>query len=219
MATLSLQITEQQFVLLRANDTHKNGSIPSMDMSQKALTRIRVLLADDHVLVRGRVRGLLESTQLFQVVAEVSDGPTAVAETQRLCPDLVILDFALPCLDGFKTAFAVRTGCPKARIVMLSMYDEPGYAQRALLSGAGAFLPKCSLDLTLVPTILRLFEEHEPFPSTPPPRPSFHSVESNPLGPLVPVLSGTPRRRASAALARFGKAWRNWRLLTRSPKS
>ncbi len=190
-----------------------------MDTSQKALTRIRVLLADDHVLVRGRVRGLLESTQLFQVVAEVSDGPTAVAETQRLCPDLVILDFALPCLDGFKTAFAVRTSCSKARIVMLSMYDEPGYAERALLSGADAFLTKCSLDVTLVPTVLGMLEERKPFSFTQPARPNFHAEESNPLGPLVPVLSGTPRRRASAALARFGKAWRNWRLLTRSLKS
>ncbi|GIW43658.1 MAG: hypothetical protein KatS3mg077_0940 [Candidatus Binatia bacterium] len=114
---------------------------------------IRVILADDHVLIRSRVRALLESTSGFEVVAEVSDGPTAVAEVQRLCPDLALIDLSLPYLDGIETTVTIRQLCPKVRVVVLSAHDDATYARRALLLGASAFLPKPSLERTMFATI------------------------------------------------------------------
>jgi two-component system response regulator DegU len=118
--------------------------------------RVRVLLADDHVLVRRALRQLLESAGGVDVLAEVSDGPTAVAEAQRLCPDAVILDIALPCLDGVQAAAAIRLLCPKTKVLLLSFDEDPVYVRRAMLAGAAGFVGKSGVDRWLIPALRRV---------------------------------------------------------------
>ena len=118
--------------------------------------RVRVLLADDHVLVRRALRQLLESAGGVDVLAEVSDGPTAVAEAQRLCPDAVILDIALPCLDGVQAAAAIRLLCPKTKVLLLSFDEDPVYVHRAMLAGAAGFVGKSGVDRWLIPALWRV---------------------------------------------------------------
>lgn len=189
-----------------------------MNATRKRLRPLRVLLADDHILMRAQTRALLEASPLVEVIAEVSDGPTAVAEAQRLCPDLVILDFSLPCLNGLHTAAAIRHVCPKARVILVSMYDEPSYADRAFTFGAAAFLTKRYLDASLVPTVERMFANlHSPGGSTG----DFvlagqTTVEPHTGSPLPNLLPRLLDLQKSPALAWLGKLWKHTRSLGRA---
>ncbi len=178
--------------------------------------RIRVLLADDHILMRGRLRTLLESTSLIEVVAEVSDGPSAIAEAQRLCPDLIIMDLALPCLNGLKTAVAIRQICPKAQVILLSMYDEPAYAKRALLHGAGAYLTKRTIESTLIPAIQRMFHGGQTTDATQPRlvKPRRWGMSPQRRSSLRWALPDPLDWKAPALSHWLGKLWKNWRSQT-----
>ena len=103
---------------------------------------IKVLLADDHTLVREGLRYVLESSGDIQVSAMAADGKDAVAHAIRDCPDVVVMDISMPVLDGFEAASQICAACPRTRIVMLSMYDQPEYVQRALHAGARGYILK-----------------------------------------------------------------------------
>lgn len=103
---------------------------------------IRVLLADDHTLVRAGLRALLEGIPNVEVVAEVSDGSEAARLTEELRPDLVLLDIAMPLMTGLEALRHIRAHCPMARVLLLSMYDNKEYVTNAIQSGASGYLIK-----------------------------------------------------------------------------
>lgn len=102
----------------------------------------KVLLADDHALVRAGIRSLLESLPGVQVVAETGDGLEAVELVRRNPPDVILLDVTLPGLNGLEAAARiVQLGVP-TRVLMLSMHASPDYAARAFAAGALGYLNK-----------------------------------------------------------------------------
>jgi DNA-binding NarL/FixJ family response regulator len=106
--------------------------------------RRRILLADDHALVRAGIRALLEGLPGVEVVGETGDGLDAVERVRRDPPDVILLDITLPGLNGLDAAARIaRLGVP-TRVLMLSMHASPEYAARALAAGAAGYLNKDS---------------------------------------------------------------------------
>ena len=108
----------------------------------KAVKPIHVLLADDHTLVRAGIRALLEKLPEVKVTGEASDGREVLnlVKTQR--PDVVLLDIAMPGLNGLEAAERMARDFPKVRIIILSMHNNEEYVLRALKAGASGYLLK-----------------------------------------------------------------------------
>lgn len=116
-------------------------------------TRVRVLIADDHPLVRSGLRALLEREGEFQVIAEATDGFEAIDLAVLHKPDVVLLDVGMPRLNGSDAAQSISQKVPSARIVMLSMHSDEGYVLRALKAGARGYLLKASPEADVLAAI------------------------------------------------------------------
>jgi two-component system response regulator NreC len=115
--------------------------------------KTRILLADDHTVMRRGLRLLLESQPEFSVVAEASSGKQAIDAAEASKPDVVVLDIAMPNLNGIEAAQRILSSVPHAAIVILSMHSDEGYVLRALKAGAKAYLLKDSAEGDLIEAI------------------------------------------------------------------
>ncbi len=106
------------------------------------MTQTRVLLADDHTLVRAGLRKLLESIPLVEVVGEASDGLAVVEMAEQLRPQLILMDIAMPGLNGLESTARITRTCPDVRVMILSMHQNEEYVRQALRHGAVAYLLK-----------------------------------------------------------------------------
>jgi DNA-binding NarL/FixJ family response regulator len=104
--------------------------------------RKRVLLADDHDLVRAGIQGLIELLPEVEVVAEASSGEELLSLLEHVTPDLVITDIQMPGIDGLDAVARIRRGHPALPILVLSMHDTADFVQRAMASGANGYLMK-----------------------------------------------------------------------------
>ena len=103
---------------------------------------IRVLLADDHALMREGLRALLTTTPDIEVVGEARTGREAESRVLQLSPEVVLMDIAMPDLNGIEAARLIHAKCPAVRIVMLSMHASAEYVYRAFEAGASGYLLK-----------------------------------------------------------------------------
>ncbi len=117
------------------------------------MPKIRVVVVDDHALVRRGFRRLLEDDAELEVVGEATDGDEALELVLREKPDVVVLDYALPGQNGALTARKILAVLPKTRILMLSMHAETSYVARSREAGAMGYLLKNALDLELVEAV------------------------------------------------------------------
>jgi DNA-binding NarL/FixJ family response regulator len=118
--------------------------------------KIRVLIADDHPLIRDRIRQILSDDPVLEVCCEAEDVPEVMAVLSTEKPEVLVLDFNMPGSDGVKTISAIRSGFPETRIVMLTALSE-GFIQRKMLeAGASAFISKENASEELVATIRRV---------------------------------------------------------------
>jgi DNA-binding NarL/FixJ family response regulator len=111
---------------------------------------LRILLADDHTVVRQGLRKVLEERPEWQVIAEAGDGREAVRLAEQLVPDVAILDIAMPLLNGIEATRQITRRVPATRIVVLSMYADEAYVTQILQAGAAAYLLKDSADVDLI---------------------------------------------------------------------
>ena len=114
---------------------------------------IRVFLADDHTVVRDGLRILLEAQGDIEVVGDASDGRQAVALASQLQPDVVVMDIAMPGLNGIDAAQEIRRACPSVEILILSMHSTNEHIFRALNAGARGFLLKESAGAEVVQAV------------------------------------------------------------------
>jgi DNA-binding NarL/FixJ family response regulator len=128
------------------------GNFAPLTQSKVTLTNlkpIRVLLADDHSLVRAGIRALLEKIDRVEVVGEVGDGQRALEMIRELRPDIVLLDIAMPGLSGFDVLKEINQKFPGVHVIVLTMHDTEDYAFHALRSGAAGYLPKSAASAEL----------------------------------------------------------------------
>jgi two-component system invasion response regulator UvrY len=114
---------------------------------------IRILLVDDHAVVRTGFRLLLQSLAEVAVVAEAESGEAACQRYMELTPDVVVMDLAMPGMGGLEALRRIRARDPQARVLALSAHDDPMHARRALREGALGFLSKRSAPETLVEAV------------------------------------------------------------------
>ena len=126
------------------------------------MRQIRILLADDHNVMRGGLRLLLERQQGFRVVGEASDGRQAVEQAEETKPDIIVLDIAMPNLSGIEAAQRISALLPQTRIIILSMHADESYVLRALKAGAKGYLLKDSAENDLIEAI-RAVDEGKAF--------------------------------------------------------
>ena len=114
---------------------------------------IRILLADDHTVIRRGLRALLERQNGFVVVAEAADGREAVDAAAALVPDVAVIDIGMPNLNGIEAAARITEKRPETAVVILSMHADESYVLRALKSGARGYLLKDSPEEDLINAI------------------------------------------------------------------
>ncbi len=114
------------------------------------MRKIRIVLADDHKLMRSGLRVLLEQQTDLTVVGEASDGREAVALVASQKPDVLVMDIGMPSLNGIEAAAQIMQSHPEISIVMLSMHSDESYVMRALRAGAKGYLLKDSAEADLI---------------------------------------------------------------------
>jgi DNA-binding NarL/FixJ family response regulator len=113
------------------------------------MKKVRILIADDHGIVRKGLRLQLEQHEHFEVVGEANDGREAVRTAEQLAPDVVIIDIGMPNLNGVEATTQILKQNGQTGVIILSMHSDEGYLRRALAAGARGYLLKDSADVDL----------------------------------------------------------------------
>jgi two-component system response regulator NreC len=117
------------------------------------MTKTRILIDDDHAIMRSGLRMILEKQEDFEVVGDAADGRAAVQMAAALKPDVVVMDIAMPNLNGIDATRQISAEHPDVAVVVLSMNSDEAYIMRALKSGAKAYLLKDSADADLIQAV------------------------------------------------------------------
>ena len=120
--------------------------------------RLRVLIADDHTLVRESIVSVLEAAGVCQVVGQASNGLDALALADQLKPDVAIIDISMPHLGGLEVVRRLRAQCPETRVMVLTMHDDQEYLLHAVRAGATGFLLKDSPAAEMVAAVRNVGE-------------------------------------------------------------
>lgn len=117
------------------------------------MAKLRILLADDHTLVRQGLRKLIEARPEWEVVAEAGDGREAVRHALELKPDVAIVDIAMPLLNGIEATRQIVRRASEVRVLVLSMYADEAYVTQVMQAGAAGYLLKDSADTDLTQAV------------------------------------------------------------------
>jgi two-component system response regulator NreC len=122
------------------------------------LNRIRVLLADDHTILRDGIRSLLEDQEDIEVVGEAEDGQSAVRMTSQLKPDVVVMDIAMPILNGLEATRKIQRDLPRVRVLILTMHENEEYIRQVLAAGALGYVLKDAAARDLIGAIRTVYQ-------------------------------------------------------------
>lgn len=122
------------------------------------MRRIRLLLVDDHAVVRSGLRMLLQAEPDMVIVGEAENGMSGVAKAQELRPDVVLMDITMPDMNGIEATRAIKRVCPGAAVLALTMHEDKTYFFEMLNAGASGYVPKRAAPDELVSAIRTVFE-------------------------------------------------------------
>jgi DNA-binding NarL/FixJ family response regulator len=117
------------------------------------MKELRILVADDHELIRHGIRGILRARRGWKVIGEAANGQQAVEKTNKLKPDVAILDVSMPDLDGLQAARQIRDASPNTKVVILTMHESDQMVHQVLDAGALAYVLKSDLAANLVKAV------------------------------------------------------------------
>ena len=117
------------------------------------MSKIKVLIVDDHAILREGIRALLALQEDIEIVGEAADGREAVDKARQLEPDVVLMDVAMPLMDGLEATRRIRKENPKAKVLILTQYDNKEYVLSSIKSGASGCVPKRAVASELVSAI------------------------------------------------------------------
>ncbi len=179
----------------------------------------RLLIADDHALLRGALRGMLDGEPGLRVVGEAADGREAVALCKRLRPDLVLMDVSMPRMDGLEATRRIKEDHPLTAVVMVTAHDDPDYLYEALKAGAAGYVLKHSPPEELVAAVrrvlsgdpllapelavrllMRLVEEGKEGPSEERPEPSIEPLTTREVEVAALLAKGKTNRQIAHCL-------------------
>lgn len=146
---------------------------------------IRILIADDHLVVRSGLRAILESQEGWQVVAEAADGREALAKTIETKPDVAIIDYSLPAMNGAEVTREICSRTPGVEVLIFTMHDREALIRQVLAAGARGYLLKSDAKRNLVAAVKSL-ASHKPF--------FTHKVSAALLHPLLSPDTATNRK-------------------------
>ncbi len=115
--------------------------------------KIRVMIADDHAILRAGLRMLIDAQADMEIVSEADDGEKAVRTAKQIRPDVVLLDLTMPRGGGMKALQQLARDCSEIRLLVLTMHDDPAYLRSALAAGASGYLLKRAVDTELIAAI------------------------------------------------------------------
>jgi DNA-binding NarL/FixJ family response regulator len=157
------------------------------------MPRIRVLVADDHAVLRAGLKMLIGGQPDMEVVAEAGDGEEALRRAKDTRPDVAIMDMTMPGAGGIQAIERLRAACPGTRVLVLTMHDVPAYLRAALAAGASGYVVKRAADAELLSAIRGVARGRTVLD----PGLATRVVEGG-LGPRVP--SGRPKSGGAASL-------------------
>jgi DNA-binding NarL/FixJ family response regulator len=157
------------------------------------MPRIRVLVADDHAVLRAGLKMLIGGQPDMEVVAEAGDGEEALRRAKDTRPDVAIMDMTMPGAGGIQAIERLRAACPETRVLVLTMHDVPAYLRAALAAGASGYVVKRAADAELLSAIRGVARGRTVLD----PGLATRVVEGG-LGPRVP--SGRPKGAGAASL-------------------
>ncbi len=120
------------------------------------MDKIKILVVDDHAIMRDGIHALLELHNDIEIVGEASDGKEAVEKAGELMPDVVVMDIAMPVMDGLEATRRIRKKSPKVKVLVLTQHDNKEYVLSAVKAGAVGYVPKKALGSELVSAIYAL---------------------------------------------------------------
>jgi DNA-binding NarL/FixJ family response regulator len=171
------------------------------------MTSIRILLADDHALVRAGFCALLAGVPGTQVVAEAGDGREALRLAQEHQPDIVLMDIGMPGLNGLEAAARIGDECPRTRVIILSMHANEEYVVQALQAGAAGYLLK-DADAAELELAVRSVSQGETYLSPPVSRQVIADYLRRIGDDTHPLAQLTPRQREVLQLIAEGQTSR-----------
>ncbi|HEY2971237.1 MAG TPA: response regulator transcription factor [Pyrinomonadaceae bacterium] len=157
------------------------------------MKKLRVLLVDDHALVRAGIRALLERGGLVEVVGEAGDGHEALDLIEKLRPEVVLLDLAMPGASGFEVLKTTTEKFPEVHVIVLTVHEGEEYAFQALRAGAAGYLPKSAASSELRLAIEHVMGGKKYLSPTIEQKATFESGRSTSEG-LAPMSELTPRQ-------------------------
>lgn len=117
------------------------------------MEKIKILIADDHHLVREGIRSILEGESGFQIIAEATNGREAVTKSKNLCPDVILMDVSMPLLNGLEATRQLQRDCPGIKILALSVHEDEDVIRKMLAAGALGYLTKFADSAELIQAI------------------------------------------------------------------
>ena len=117
------------------------------------MSKIRILVVDDHAIMRDGIRALLNLRDDIEIVGEASEGNEAIEKAEELAPDVIVMDIAMPGMDGLEATRRITKKNPKVKVLVLSQHDNREYILSAIKAGVVGYVPKRALGLELVSAI------------------------------------------------------------------
>ncbi len=117
------------------------------------MSRIKILIADDHAIMRDGIKALLSSCDDFEIIGEAANGREAIEQAQKLDPDVIIMDLAMPIMDGIEATRRIKKKRYNTKILVLTQYDTRDHILSVLKLGADGFLPKIAVSSDLISAI------------------------------------------------------------------
>ncbi len=122
------------------------------------MNKIKVLLVDDHAIMRDGIRALLGLNEDITIVGEASDGKEAVAKAEELKPDVIVMDIAMPEMDGLEATRRIKKMLPDTKVLILTQYDNKEYILSSIKAGAAGYIPKRALGSELVSAVRAVYQ-------------------------------------------------------------
>ena len=122
------------------------------------MNKIRVILADDHAILREGIRSLLQRTGEIEVVAEAEDGEMAIALAEQMLPDVVLMDIAMPRLNGLEATKQIKQGFPQIKVLILTVHDTSQYLSQMLQAGVSGYVVKTASGTELISAIKAVYQ-------------------------------------------------------------